>query len=877
MRNLTGNEIRTAFLNFFQDRGHLIQPSASLIPENDPTLLLIGAGMAPFKPFFTGKVKPPSTRITTCQKCVRTGDIENVGKTARHHTFFEMLGNFSFGDYFKEDAIKWSWEFLTVILAIPGEKLWVTVYPDDDEAYNIWRDVIGVPAERIVRLEENFWEIGSGPCGPCSEIHVDLGEDAGCGKPDCTVGCDCDRFLEIWNLVFTQFNKNDDGTYTPLASKNIDTGAGLERLASVIQGKKSNFETDLIYPIIEYAAGQARLSYGQDKQQDVSLKVIADHARSLTVMIADGVLPTNEGRGYVLRRILRRAVRHGRLLGIEHPFLAGAVDAVISIFAGVYPELVEKADYIKRIITMEEERFSLTLNQGTELLHEEIAQLKSAGKTGLSGLTAFKLYDTFGFPWELTAEILEENGMTVDNKDFEKAMREQRERARAARGEGNALPVIYDTASLDIRNIRDDEEIYQANVMLLFRRESAQTVQTATDGEAIALVLSVNPFHPEGGGQVADSGELRLETGIVDVTGAKKLPDGISIIFGFVREGFITVGDEAEAIVDFARKKDIARNHTATHLLQAALKKVLGEHVAQAGSYVGPDRLRFDFSHFEAITPEELREVEQLVNMEIFHDVEVDFQETDIATAKAMGATALFGEKYGETVRVVTVPGFSMELCGGVHVKNTSEIGIFKIISESSVGAGLRRIEAVTGRGALLFLHELEKELNYAAFLLKTRPQEVAVKVNALLEDLKEAENKVASLNARLLDADTASYLKSPRIVGDIKTLVLATDVTNIENLRAMGDKIRDKLDGVVVILATDKEEKVQILAMATKAAVAKGIHCGELVRQTAAVLNGKGGGRPEMAQGGGHGNRELAEKAVKTAERLIDQQLNGK
>ncbi len=604
MKYMTGNEIREKFLQFFQDRGHLMLPSASLIPQDDPTLLIIGAGMAPFKPFFTGKMKPPSPRITTCQKCVRTGDIENVGHTARHHTYFEMLGNFSFGDYFKKEIIPWSWEFLTKELELPADKLWITIHTEDDEAYALWREV-GVPDERIVRLEDNWWEIGSGPCGPDSEIHIDLGPERGCGKPTCGPGCDCDRFLELWNLVFTQFNQMPDGTYPPLKSKNIDTGAGLERLASVIQGKPSNFETDLMFPIIEYACKVAGVEYGKDKDTDVSLKVIADHARSMTFMIGDGILPSNEGRGYVLRRILRRAVRHGRLIGISEKFLAGAVDIVISMFVLVYNNLAEKRDYIQKVIDMEETSFLRTLKQGSELLNEEIAKLKEAGKTELDGATAFKLNDTFGFPWELTAEILEEQGLTMDKAGFDAALEVQRQMARDARNDKEGRPVVYNTTGIEVGALKVDETATSATIVKLYPAHDAQPMESAGDGTEVAVICDVTAFHAEGGGQLGDLGTITGPTGVINVTTTKKLPDGAIIMVGEVTEGVINVGDAVSFAVDKARKLDIARNHTATHLLHAALKQVLGSHVNQAGSYVGPDRLRFDFSHFSHVTEAE--------------------------------------------------------------------------------------------------------------------------------------------------------------------------------------------------------------------------------------------------------------------------------
>ena len=860
MKNMTGNEIREAFLNFFAERGHLIQPSASLIPQDDPTLLLIGAGMAPFKPFFTGKMKPPSPRITTCQKCVRTGDIENVGRTARHHTFFEMLGNFSFGDYFKKEVIPWSWEFLTEVLEIPGDKLWITIYTDDDEAFDIWHNVVGVPAERIIRMEENFWEIGSGPCGPCSEIHVDLGEDRGCGKPDCAVGCDCDRYLEIWNLVFTQYNQNDDGTYTPLKNKNIDTGAGLERLASVLQNKKSNFETDLIFPIIEYAAAVANKKFGTDSKTDISLKVIADHARSLSVMISDGVLPSNEGRGYVLRRILRRAVRHGRLIGINTLFLADAVDIVIKIFAGVYPEMAEKRDYIKKVVEMEETRFMQTLQQGTEILNEEIAFLRDKGEKVLNGASAFKLYDTFGFPWELTAEILEENSMTMDKDGFDKAMLEQKERARCARADKECLPVVYNTTAFEAEKLLVNEEAKEGKVVLLYEQQNPQPVQTVADGECVAVILDVTPFHAEGGGQMGDTGRLVAPSGVVEVTNTKKLPNGSTILIGHVTEGTINSGEQVVTEVNRQRKNDIARNHTATHLLHAALKEVLGSHVNQAGSYVGPDRLRFDFSHFSQVTEEELKRVETIVNERILDSLDVDITETEIRKAKAMGAMALFGEKYGDVVRVVSVPGFSMELCGGVHVNNTALIGMFKIISESSSGAGVRRIEAVTGHGALAFVNETETLVRNIAQSLKCRTSDILGRIESLQTELKNAELKANEMSEKIASSQLDEIDSKVKDFKGIKALVQSVTVDDVDALRSLGDKMRDKVGGVVVLANVAAEDKINILAMATKDATKAGIHCGNIVKEVAKITGGNGGGRPDMAQAGGKDINKLQE-----------------
>lgn len=873
MQYMTGNEIREKFLNFFKERGHLMLPSASLIPQDDPTLLIIGAGMAPFKPFFTGKMKPPSPRITTCQKCVRTGDIENVGRTARHHTYFEMLGNFSFGDYFKKEVIPWSWEFITKELGIPAEKLWITIHTEDDEAFEIWNKVVGVPAERIVRLEENFWEIGSGPCGPCSEIHVDLGEERGCGRPECAVGCDCDRFLEIWNLVFTQYNQNEDGTYSPLKNKNIDTGAGLERLASVIQGKPSNFETDLIYPIIEYAAQIASVEYGKDKKTDVSLKVIADHARSMTFMIGDGILPSNEGRGYVLRRILRRAVRHGRLIGINQMFLAGAVDVVIKMFGHVYPNLAEKREYIQKVIEMEETGFLRTLKQGSELLNNEIAALKEAGKTVLDGATAFKLNDTFGFPWELTAEILEEHGMTMDKEGFDAALEVQRKMARDARDDKTGRPVIYNTRGIDIAGLQVDEEAQSGTVVKLYPAHDAQPVETAADGSEVAVICDVTAFHAEGGGQLGDVGRIVAPTGVIDVTVTKKLPDGATIMVGTVIEGTVAVGEKVTFEINRGRKQDIARNHTATHLLHAALKQVLGGHVNQAGSYVGPDRLRFDFSHFSQVTEAELHEVEAIVNEEILAGKNVQIEELPIEEAKKRGATALFGEKYGDVVRVVTVPEFSMEFCGGSHVANTAQIGMFKIISEASSGAGVRRIEAVTGHGAVAHVNETEAMVRGLAAELKCRTNDVPARLEALQAELKAAQKKAEELAAQIAKAQVSDVADKVRELKGVPALVQKVEADSVDALRNLGDQMRDKVGGVVVLAAVIGGEKISILTMATKDAVAKGVHAGNVVKAVAKVCGGGGGGRPDMAQAGGKDLAKLDE-ALSSAWDVIEAQI---
>ena len=745
MKYMTGNKIRKAYLDFFESKKHLKLHSFSLVPENDPSLLLIGAGMAPLKPYFTGKLVPPSYRVTTSQKCIRTGDIDNVGRTARHHTFFEMLGNFSFGDYFKKEAITWAWEFLTEVLELDTNKLYVTVYPEDEEAYDIWHNIVGLADERIFKLEDNFWEIGEGPCGPDSEIFYDLGPERGCGKPTCNVGCDCDRYLEIWNLVFTQFNKTKDGSYEPLEKKNIDTGAGLERLASVIQQKESNFETDLLFPIMQRVIDVCHGDYN-NKEQKIAVKVIGDHIRAVTMMIGDGILPSNEGRGYVLRRILRRAVRFGRVLGIEEAFLADLVDIVIDMYKEAYPELAERKELIKTVIATEEAQFSATLAQGLELLN---AMIEDADGTGvLAGEKVFKLYDTFGFPVELTEEIVQEHGMTIDHDGFDKAMKAQQERARAARAKVSAKVATPDTTGLDQSALVKDENAVNARVVLIGIDGAA--VERAEKDTAITIILDKTPFHAEGGGQIGDTGYITGPSGKAEVTDTKSLANGLTYMIAIVTEGSLSKGDEVDITVDKVRNLDIARNHTATHLLQAALRKVLGTHVNQAGSLVTPERLRFDFTHFSPMTNEELAEVEKEVNRQIMKNVELEIEEMPVDDAIKKGAMALFGEKYGDIVRVVNVPGFSCELCGGSHVPNTSVIGSFRIVGESGTGTGIRRIEAVTGKAA----HERAVAdavlLQEAATLLKSKEADIPAKIEQLLTALKEAEREVAQLSHKL-------------------------------------------------------------------------------------------------------------------------------
>ena len=836
MKYMTGNEIRKAYLEFFKSKQHLILHSFPLIPENDPSLLLIGAGMAPLKPYFTGKLVPPSYRVTTSQKCIRTDDIDNVGRTARHHTFFEMLGNFSFGDYFKKEAISWAWEFLTKVIELDPDKLYVTIYPDDKEAYDYWHNMIGLADERIFKFDDNFWEIGEGPCGPDSEIFYDLGPERGCGKPTCTVGCDCDRYLEIWNLVFTQYNRTKDGKYEPLAKKNIDTGCGLERLASVIQQKESNFETDLIFPIIEKVIAISGGDYSQPDQK-MAMKVIADHIRAITVMISDGILPSNEGRGYVLRRILRRAVRYGRLLGIDHLFLSSLVDTVIDILGVEYPELKQYESLIKRVIDTEERQFSATLAQGLDLLHQ---MMEEANDTKiLAGSEVFKLYDTFGFPVELTEEIAAEKGYTLDTEGFKKAMKEQQERARAARTKVSAKVAVPDTTKLDQDTLINDAEAVNGHIVMI-GREGVE-VQQAGDGEEVTIILDSNPFHAEGGGQLGDTGILKAPEGSVRVTDTKALPNGLVYLIASVAEGQIQTGDAVDITVDKARNLAIARNHTATHLLQAALRKVLGNHVNQAGSLVTPEHLRFDFTNFSPVSAEELEKVEALVNEEILKNVPVTIEEMALQEAKEKGAMALFGEKYGNRVRVVSVGDFSCELCGGSHVTNTAVIGSFRILSETGTGTGVRRIEAVTGAAALEKAKTDEAVIRNLAALLKVKADDVTVKVGHLLGQLKDTEKELQQLKKDAALSNLDAILASREEIEGIPVIAAAAQADSMDSLRELADPVLAKSDG-----------KVQFVCKVDKGDTKKGLHAGKIIKAAAQAAGGNGGGRPDMAQAGG-------------------------
>lgn len=863
MKYMTGNEIRKAYLDFFESKKHLKLHSFSLVPENDPSLLLIGAGMAPLKPYFTGKLVPPSYRVTTSQKCIRTGDIDNVGRTARHHTFFEMLGNFSFGDYFKKEAITWAWEFLTEVLELDTNKLYVTVYPEDEEAYDIWHNIVGLADERIFKLEDNFWEIGEGPCGPDSEIFYDLGPERGCGKPTCNVGCDCDRYLEIWNLVFTQFNKTKDGSYEPLEKKNIDTGAGLERLASVIQQKESNFETDLLFPIMQRVIDVCHGDYN-NKEQKIAVKVIGDHIRAVTMMIGDGILPSNEGRGYVLRRILRRAVRFGRVLGIEEAFLADLVDIVIDMYKEAYPELAERKELIKTVIATEEAQFSATLAQGLELLN---AMIEDADGTGvLAGEKVFKLYDTFGFPVELTEEIVQEHGMTIDHDGFDKEMKAQQERARAARAKVSAKVATPDTTGLDQSALVKDENAVNARVVLIGIDGAA--VERAEKDTAITIILDKTPFHAEGGGQIGDTGYITGPSGKAEVTDTKSLANGLTYMIAIVTEGSLSKGDEVDITVDKVRNLDIARNHTATHLLQAALRKVLGTHVNQAGSLVTPERLRFDFTHFSPMTNEELAEVEKEVNRQIMKNVDLEIEEMPVDDAIKKGAMALFGEKYGDIVRVVNVPGFSCELCGGSHVPNTSVIGSFRIVGESGTGTGIRRIEAVTGKAA----HERAVAdavlLQEAATLLKSKEEDIPAKIEQLLTALKEAEREVAQLSHKLATSSLDDILAAKEEIHGVSVTAASVTVDSAEGLRDMADMVLDKVGGIVLLGAV-QGDKVSFVCKVDKELTKQGYHAGKIVKAAAVAAGGGGGGRPDMAQAGGKDPQKL-EEALKAGKEAV-------
>jgi len=879
MKYLGVNEIREEFLKFFESKDHLRLPSFPLVPRNDNSLLLINSGMAPMKAYFTGQEIPPSKRVTTCQKCIRTGDIDNVGKTARHGTFFEMLGDFSFGDYFKNEIVPWSWEFVTKVLEIPEDRLYVTIYEEDDETGKIWHDVVGLPWDRIVKLgkEDNFWEHGTGPCGPCTEIYYDRGPEYGCDSPTCGVGCDCDRYMEFWNLVLTQFNAEEDGTYTELAMKNVDTGMGLERMATIMQGVDSIFDVDTVKSIRDAVCAKAGVEYGKDHKTDVSVRVITDHIRSVTMMTADGVLPSNEGRGYVLRRLLRRAARHGKLLGIEGEFLAELSKSVIACSGEAYPELVEKQDYIFKILSIEENSFYKTIDKGMEILKADMEEMKAAGEKVMSGEKSFRLYDTYGFPVDLTKEILAEEGMEIDEDAFTAEMKAQKERARSARAKSNymgAAETVYNELPVELETAFAGYDVYDvANAKIVALVANEAVAETAQAGDTVAIFLDRTPFYAESGGQVGDQGVIKTETGVVKVTNCVKVVGGKIAHMGEVTEGLVQVGEMACASIDVELRMASSRNHSATHLLHKALRTVLGTHVEQAGSYVSAERLRFDFTHFAAMTADEIKEVERLVNDAIFASYDVHTDEMSIDEARNRGAMALFGEKYGEVVRVVDMGGYSIELCGGAHLKNTAQVGSFKILSENGVAAGVRRIEAVTGKEALKHYQAQEDEIKEICRLVKSTPDKLLARLEQLLAEQKETAKELEKLKAKMAGGAADEMLNSKVEIGGVA--VLAAEVKDMDGnaLRTMGDQLKQKLGSGVVILASGKDGKVNLMAMATDDVVKKGVHAGNIIKAAAAVCGGGGGGRPNMAQAGGKDASKIAD-ALEKAKAMVAEQL---
>ena len=849
------NELREMFLSFFESKGHLRLPSFSLVPQNDKSILLINAGMTPMKPWFKGEEEPPRRRVCTCQKCIRTGDIENVGKTARHGTYFEMLGNFSFGDYFKHEAIAWSWEFLTEVVGLEPDRLYPSIYLNDDEAFDIWNKEVGIPAERIFRFgkEDNFWEHGSGPCGPCSEIYYDRGPEYGCGKPGCTVGCDCDRYIEIWNNVFSQFDNDGHGHYTELKQKNIDTGMGLERLACVCQNVDSLFDVDTVMNITHKVSELTGAHYGETEKRDVSLRVITDHIRSATFMICDGILPSNEGRGYVLRRLLRRAARHGKLLGVNDPFLYQVVDTVIHENEGQYPDLREKQTYITKVIRTEEENFGRTIDGGMKIFSDLLAEHKQKLEKIFSGADAFRLYDTFGFPIDLTMEMAADEGLSVDEGAFQKLMKEQKERAREARkalGDLGWAGVEFGKDVPATEFVGYDHNECDAKIVAIVADEELRD-EVAAGAEAV-VVLDQSPFYAEMGGQVADHGTITADGVVFTVADVQKNKGGKFMHYGRLAQGVLHVGDTVHAAIDMERRKAIQRAHSTTHLLDTALKKVLGDHVHQAGSLVEPDRLRFDFTHFEAISPEELRQVEELVNDAILEGYPVVTEILPIEEAKKKGAVAMFGEKYGETVRVVEMSDFSVEFCGGTHVDNTAKAGPFRIKSESSVASGVRRIEATCGKLSLKAMESSQGVLSRAAQFLKTAPSGLLERMEQQANEMKQLRQALEKFKAEASLGEARQFLASAKTVKDLHVLATTRNGVDTAELRTMGDFLRDKDPKAVAVIASINGEKITFLAVCGKEAVARGIKAGDLVRHVSAICGGKGGGKPDSAMGGG-------------------------
>ena len=877
------NELRRMYLDFFESKDHLAMKSFSLVPHNDNSLLLINAGMAPLKPYFTGQEIPPRNRVTTCQKCVRTGDIENVGKTARHLTFFEMLGNFSFGDYFKHEAIAWSWEFLTEVVGMDPERLYPSIYFEDDEAFEIWNKEIGVPAEKITRFYrdadgkcDNFWEHGAGPCGPCSEIYYDRGIKYGCGKPDCKVGCECDRFMEVWNNVFTQYDGDGKGNYTELANKNIDTGMGLERLAVVVQDVDSVFDIDTMKAIRDRICELAGVEYQTDEAKDVSIRLITDHIRSSTFLISDGVMPSNEGRGYVLRRLIRRAARHGRLLGIKDLFLANLSQTVIAESKDGYPELEEKKAFILNVLSQEETKFDKTIDQGLSILGDMKDEMKKNGKTVLSGADAFKLYDTYGFPLDLTEEILAESGMTLDEEGFQAAMQEQKDKARKARKVTNYMGAdvtVYESIDPSVTStfVGYDRLTHTSAILVLTTEE--EIVEALSDGQVGTVFVDETPFYATMGGQCADTGFITTAEGTFEVKDTVKLLGGKIGHIGVVTSGMIKTGDKATLTVDETGRSNTCKNHSATHLLQKALRMVLGTHVVQAGSYVDGERLRFDFSHFSAMTAEELKKVEEIVNEQIAASLPVVTDVMSIEEAKKSGAMALFGEKYSEKVRVVKMGDFSMELCGGTHVKNTGVITTFKILSESGVAAGVRRIEAITGNAVFEYYAQMEEKVTDAARLLKATPANLLEKIEHLMAEVKALQSENESLKSKAAKEALGDVMDQVEEIKGVKLLATKVSGVDMNGLRDLGDQLKEKLGGGVVVLASDCDGKVNLIAMATDDAMAKGAHAGNLIKGIAALVGGGGGGRPNMAQAGGK-NPAGIDAAIKEAASVLAGQI---
>ena len=874
------NELRKMFLDFFESKEHLVHKSFSLVPHNDKSLLLINSGMAPLKPYFTGQEIPPRRRMATCQKCIRTGDIENVGKTARHGTFFEMLGNFSFGDYFKREAIHWSWEFLTEAVGLDPNRLYPSVYVDDQEAFDIWNKEMGIPADRIYKFgkEDNFWEHGSGPCGPCSEIYYDRGEKYGCGKPDCTVGCECDRYMEIWNNVFTQFDNDGHGNYSELEQKNIDTGMGLERLASVVQDVDSIFDIDTMKALRDHVCRIAGVTYKEDEKTDISIRVITDHIRSVTFMISDGIMPSNEGRGYVLRRLLRRACRHGRILNIEGKFLSGLCETVIAGSKDGYPELEEKRDFILNVISKEEDQFNKTIDQGLGILAEMEAEMNEKGEKILSGDNAFKLYDTYGFPLDLTKEILEEKGISVDEEGFQKAMQVQRETARAARGVTNYMGAdvtVYESIDPSVTSTFVGYETLTHSSRVTVLTTENELTEALTEGVEGTIFVEETPFYATSGGQNADKGVITSEDGSFEfvVKDVKKLLGGKIAHIGYTVKGMIRTGETVVLKVDEENRRLSARNHSATHLLQKALRTVLGTHVEQAGSYVDAARLRFDFTHFSALTPEEIKNVEDIVNKAIADALPVKVENLPIEEAKKTGAQALFGEKYGDIVRVVSMGEFSKEFCGGTHVDNTASIGSFKIVSEAGVAAGVRRIEALTSKGLMEYYANLEMILHEASRALKTTPDHLEEKISHLQAENKELRSEVESLKSKLAKDAMGDVTDQAEVIDGISVIATKVEGVDMNGLRDLGDQLKEKVGEGVIVIASVTDGKVSLMATATDGAVKKGAHAGNLIKAIAGLVGGGGGGRPNMAQAGGK-NPDGVDAALEKARETAKEQL---